>query len=53
MKKAAEVVRRIFNMIMQGNGPYRIAKVLESEKVDIPAYHQQKLGYGLYQSKKL
>ena len=36
---------------MQGNGPYRIAKILESEKVDIPAYHQQKLGYGLYQSK--
>ena len=50
-EKAAEVVRRIFNMTMQGNGPYRIAKVLESEKVDIPAYHQQKLGYGLYQSK--
>ena len=50
-EKAAEVVRRIFNMTMQGNGPYRIAKILESEKVDIPAYHQQKLGYGLYQSK--
>ena len=38
-EKAAEVVRRIFNMTMQGNGPYRIAKILESEKVDIPAYH--------------
>ena len=50
-EKAAEVVRRIFNMTMQGNGPYRITKILESEKVDIPAYHQQKLGYGLYQSK--
>ncbi|UQK60737.1 recombinase family protein [Ezakiella coagulans] len=50
-EKAAEVVRRIFNMTMQGNGPYRIAKILEGEKVDIPAYHQQKLGYGLYQSK--
>ena len=50
-EKAAEVVRRIFNMTMQGNGPYRIAKILESEKVDIPAFHQQKLGYGLYQSK--
>ena len=50
-EKAAEVVRRIFNMTMQGNGLYRIAKILESEKVDIPAYHQQKLGYGLYQSK--
>ncbi|HGI4798637.1 TPA: DUF4368 domain-containing protein [Streptococcus agalactiae] len=50
-EKAAEIVRRIFNLTMQGNGPYRIAKILESEKVDIPAYHQQKLGYGLYQSK--
>jgi recombinase len=36
---------------MQGNGPYRIAKILEAEKIDIPAYHQQKLGYGLHQSK--
>lgn len=36
---------------MQGNGPYRIAKILESEKVDMPAYHQQKLRYGLHQSK--
>ena len=50
-EKAAEIVRKIFNLTMQGNGPYRIAKILESEKVDIPAYHQQKMGYGLHQSK--
>lgn len=50
-EKAAQIVRRIFNLTMQGNGPYRIAKILEAEKIDIPAYHQQKLGYGLYQSK--
>ena len=50
-EKAAEIVRKIFNLTMQGNGPYRIAKILESEKVDMPAYHQQKLGYGLHQSK--
>ncbi|HEL1179281.1 TPA: recombinase family protein, partial [Streptococcus equi subsp. zooepidemicus] len=50
-EKAAQIVRRIFNLTMQGNGPYRIAKILEAEKVDIPAYHQQKLGYGLHQSK--
>lgn len=25
--------------------------MLESEKIDIPAYHQQKIGYGLHQSK--
>ncbi|MDK8282659.1 MAG: recombinase family protein [Peptoniphilus lacrimalis] len=50
-EKAAEIVRRIFNLTMQGNGPYRIAKILEADKIDIPAYHQQKLGYGLHQSK--
>ena len=50
-EKAAEIVRRIFNLTMQGNGPYRIAKILEAEKIDIPAYHQQKMGYGLHQSK--
>ena len=50
-EKAAEIVRRIFNLTMQGNGPYRIAKILEAEKIDIPSYHQQKLGYGLHQSK--
>ena len=44
-------VRRVFNLTMDGAGPYKIAKILEAEKIDIPAYHQQKLGYGLHQSK--
>ncbi|MCY7219312.1 recombinase family protein [Streptococcus dysgalactiae] len=50
-EKAAEIVRRIFNLTMDGAGPYKIAKILEADKIDIPAYHQQKMGYGLYQSK--
>lgn len=50
-KEAAKIVKRIFNLTMQGNGPYRISKILEQEKIDIPAYHQQKIGYGLHQSK--
>ena len=28
-----------------------LEKGLEADKIDIPAYHQQKLGYGLHQSK--
>lgn len=35
---------------MQGYGPYNITKLLEKEKIDILAYHQQKLGIGLYQT---
>ncbi|VGU98582.1 putative site-specific recombinase [Streptococcus pyogenes] len=50
-EKAAEIVRRIFNLTMDGVGPYKIAKILEADKIDIPAYHQQKMGYGLHQSK--
>ncbi|HEO0812222.1 TPA: recombinase family protein [Streptococcus agalactiae] len=50
-KKAAQIVRRIFNLTMDGAGPYKIAKILEADKIDIPAYHQQKMGYGLHQSK--
>jgi len=50
-EKAAEVIRRIFHLTMDGKGPYAIARVLEADKIDIPAYHQQKLGYVLHQSK--
>ena len=50
-EKAAEVVRRIFHLTMDGKGPYAIARILEADKIDIPAYHQQKLRYGLHQSK--
>ena len=50
-EKAAEIVRRIFNLTMDGAGPYKIAKILEADKIDIPAYHQQGVGYGLHQSK--
>ncbi len=50
---ASPIVKRIFQMTMDGYGPYRIAKIFEEEKIDIPAYHQQKLGVGLYKSKEI
>ena len=31
---------------------YKIAKILEAEKIDISAYHQQKLRYWPHQSKR-
>lgn len=51
-EEAAKVVRRIFNLTMQGYGPYKISKILEEEKIDIPGYHQQKLGIRLFQKKE-
>lgn len=49
---AAAVVRRIYKMTLDGLGPYQICNVLEADKVEIPGYHQQKLGVGLYQSRQ-
>ena len=48
-EEAAEVVRRIFKMTVDGYGPYQIAKILQDEKVEIPAVHLQKHHAGLHQ----
>lgn len=49
---AAKVIKRIFQLTMEGAGPYKISKLLEKEKVECPAYHQQKIGYGNHQNKE-
>ncbi|MDR1558452.1 MAG: recombinase family protein [Clostridiales bacterium] len=36
---AATVVRRIFQMAMEGIGPFQIARTLSQEKVEKPSYH--------------
>ena len=38
-EEAAEVVRRIFQLIVEGMGPYQIAKRLTEEKVEKPSYY--------------
>ncbi|NCC43879.1 MAG: DUF4368 domain-containing protein [Clostridia bacterium] len=50
-EEAAEVVRRIFRMTMEGRGPYQIANCLKNEKVEIPAVHMAKHGAGLWQDR--
>lgn len=50
-EEAAAVVRRIFRLTIEGEGPYRIACILSSEKVPIPAYHLARHGAGLHQCK--
>ena len=44
--EAAEVVRRIFALTMEGYGPYQIAKLLSEAKVD----HAQSMGTGNFQT---
>ena len=48
---ASEIVKRVFRLTMEGNGPYRIARILEDDNIPIPALHQQRLGLGLHQHK--
>lgn len=50
---AAPVVKRIFQMTMEGKGPYQIARILTDEKVEIPAYHHKKLGIGLWKTRAI
>ena len=37
--EAAAVVRRIFQLAMDCHGPYEIARILEAEKAECPAYY--------------
>ena len=50
-EEAAEVVRRIFRMTVEGKGPYQIAQILKREKVEIPAVHMARFGQGLNKNK--
>ena len=52
-EEAAEVVRRIFRLTIEGYGPYQIAQVLENEKVEIPAVHMARFGQGLNRKKPI
>lgn len=52
-KEAAEIIRRIFKLTLDGYGPFQICKMLEADEVEIPAYHQQKQGLGLWQNREL
>ena len=48
--EAAEVVRRIYRMAIEGKGPYEIARILATEKVERPSYYLAQRGMGNHQS---
>jgi DNA invertase Pin-like site-specific DNA recombinase len=48
--EAAAVVRRIFQLTMDGKGPYQICCVLEADKVKIPGAYLAEKGVGLHKS---
>jgi DNA invertase Pin-like site-specific DNA recombinase len=48
--EAAAVVRRIYQMTIDGHGPYEIAHILHDEGIERPSYYQTKKGIGNHQS---
>lgn len=50
-EEAAAVVRRIFQLTIEGNGPHQIARILTKEKVDRPAYYLGQRNQGTCQSR--
>lgn len=49
-EEAAEVVRRIYRMSLEGKGPYEIARVLSEEQIERPSYYLAKRGLGTCRS---
>ena len=49
-EEAAAIVRRIFQMSIDGKGPYEIARCLAESKVERPSYYLAKKGIGNHQS---
>jgi len=47
--EAAAVIRRIFQMTVEGMGPGKIAAVLREERVEKPGYHMTRIGVGDHQ----
>lgn len=45
-EEAATVVRRIYQLIIEGNGPMQVARILKDEKVERPSYYLAKQGLG-------
>ncbi len=49
--EAAAVVKQIFNLTMEGYGPYQIARKLKEQKIEIPAVHLARYNEGVNRTK--
>ena len=50
-EEAAEVVRRIFSLTLEGYGPYQIASKLSADRIEIPVVHLARFNEGVNRSK--
>ena len=52
-EEAAEVVRRIFSLTLEGYGPYQIACKLSADRIEIPVVHLARFNEGVNRSKPI
>ena len=52
-EEAAEVVRRIFSLTLEGYGPYQIACKLSADRIEIPVVHLARFNEGVNRSKSV
>lgn len=50
-EEAAQVVKRIFQLVIEGNGTTSIARILREGKVEIPSYYHARKGEGQYKNR--
>ena len=50
-EEAADVVRRIFALALEGYGPYQIAQQLSADKIELPSVHLARHGEGVNKTK--
>ena len=50
-EEAAAVVRRMYQMVVDGKGTTEIASILTKEKVETPSYYHAKQGIGQYKNR--
>ena len=51
--EAADVVRRIYAMTLEGYGPFQIASRLTADKIEMPAVHMARHGEGLHKTRDI
>ena len=49
-EEAASIVKRMFRLVIEGNGPSQIATVFRNEKIETPSYYHAKRGRGRFKN---
>ena len=49
-EEAASIVKRMFRLVIEGNGPSQIATIFRNEKIETPSYYHAKHGRGRFRN---